>query len=33
LLGACCGFLHADGYSGFDKLYRPRLPAGDTPLV
>ena len=23
LLGRCRGFLHADGYAGFDSLYRP----------
>ena len=33
LLGACRGFLHADGYAGFDRLYRPRIPAGEAPLV
>src|SRR3954467_12445668 len=32
LLGTCQGFLHADGYSGFDRLYRPAKPGGDPPL-
>ena len=33
LLGACRGFLHADGYAGFDRLYRPTTPEGAGPLV
>jgi len=33
LLGACRGFLHADGYTGFEKLYRPATPDGAPPLV
>ena len=33
LLGSCRGFLHADGYAGFDALYQPTTPAGDPPLV
>src|SRR6185312_15416743 len=33
LLGTCQGFLHADGYSGFDRLYRPAKPGGDPPLI
>ena len=33
LLGTCLGFLHADGYSGFDRLYKPTTPTGDPPLV
>ena len=33
LLGACRGFLHADGYTGFGKLYQPSWPGNDTPLV
>jgi transposase len=33
LLGTCQGFLHADGYSGFDRLYRPTEPGGDPPLI
>lgn len=33
LLGTCLGFLHADGYAGFDRLYKPRTPGGDPPLV
>jgi transposase len=33
LLGTCRGFLHADGYAGFDRLYRPATPDGEPPLV
>jgi transposase len=33
LLGTCLGFLHADGYSGFDRLYRPTEPGGDPALI
>ena len=33
LLGSCRGFLHADGYAGFDALYVPTTPAGDASLV
>jgi len=33
LLGNCRGFLHADGYAGFDTLYQPTTPAGDARLV
>jgi transposase len=33
LLGSCRGFLHADGYSGFDRLYRPVKPGGEPPLI
>ncbi len=33
LLGSCRGFLHADGYAGFDAPYQPTTPAGDAPLV
>jgi hypothetical protein len=33
LLGTCQGFLHADGYAGFDRLYQPRQPDGDPPLI
>ena len=33
LLGACRGFLHADGYAGFETLYRPTTPDGEPPLV
>src|SRR4051794_9232630 len=29
LLASCRGFLHADGYAGFDKLYAPTTPSGD----
>jgi len=33
LLGSCRGFLHADGYSGFERLYRPTTPYGEPPLI
>ena len=33
LLGSCQGFLHADGYAGFDALYQPTTPVGDARLV
>jgi transposase len=33
LLGSCRGFLHADGYAGFERLYRPRTPDGEPPLI
>ena len=33
LLGFCHGFLHADGYAGFDTLYQPTTPTGDPPLI
>jgi len=33
LLGVCRGFLHADGYAGFNKLYQPTAPGRDPPLV
>ena len=33
LLGECRGFLHADGYAGFERLYAPSTPAGEPPLV
>ena len=33
LLGTCRGFLHADGYAGFEALYRPTTPDGEPPLV
>jgi transposase len=33
LLGTCQGFLHADGYTGFDRLYQPTKPGGDPPLI
>jgi hypothetical protein len=32
LLGTCQGFLHADAYNGFEKLYQPRTPDG-APLL
>jgi transposase len=33
LLASCRGFLHADGYAGFDKLYAPTTPDGDPALI
>jgi len=33
LLGGCRGFLHADGYAGFGRLYRPTTPAGEARLI
>jgi hypothetical protein len=33
LLGECRGFLHADGYAGFDRLYRPTSPGGNGQLI
>jgi transposase len=33
LLGECRGFLHADGYAGFDRLYRPTTPDGNGQLI
>ena len=33
LLGSCSGFLHADGYAGFDRLYRPTTPNGEPALI
>jgi transposase len=33
LLGDCRGFLHADGYAGFNALYRPNAPGGNGQLV
>jgi hypothetical protein len=33
LLGSCHGLLHADGYTGFDRLYQPTRPGGDPPLI
>ena len=33
LLSSCRGFLHADGYAGFDALYAPTTPTGDAPLI
>ena len=33
LLGTCHGFLHADGYTGFGRLYRPATPDGEPRLV
>jgi transposase len=33
LLEACQGFLHADGYAGFDRLYEPATTTGEARLV
>src|SRR4051794_3923319 len=33
LLASCRGFLHADGYAGFDKLYAPTTPVGAPALI
>jgi transposase len=33
LLEGCRGFLHADGYAGFNGLYEPDTPTGDARLV
>jgi transposase len=33
LLGTCQGFLHADGYGGFDQLYRPVTSNSEPRLV
>jgi hypothetical protein len=33
LLAGCRGFLHADGYAGFERLYKPIAPAGEPPLI
>ena len=33
LLGDYRGFLHADGYGGFTRFYKPTTPLGDAPLV
>jgi transposase len=33
LLKPCCGFLHADAYGGFDKLYAPDPITGQTHLI
>jgi hypothetical protein len=33
LLASYGGFLHADGYAGFDRLYRPTTPAGEPRLI
>ena len=33
LLAGCRGFLHADGYAGFERLYKPFAPAGEPPLI
>jgi transposase len=33
LLGECRGFLHADGYGGFNGLYQPNPKTGEAPLI
>jgi transposase len=33
LLEGCQGFLHADGYAGFDRLYEPASTTGEARLV
>jgi len=33
LLAGCRGFLHADGYAGFGKLYQPTTSTGDPALI
>ena len=33
LLGTCHGFLHADGYRGFERLFLPTTPDGEPWLV
>jgi transposase len=33
LLGACRGFLHADGYAGFNRLYQPTTATADPSLT
>jgi transposase len=33
LLGGCRGFLHADGYAGFERLFKPTTPGGDPRLT
>ncbi|MFL5334343.1 MAG: IS66 family transposase, partial [Geminicoccaceae bacterium] len=33
LLAGCRGFLHADGYAGFDKLYEPTTATGNPALI
>ena len=33
LLAGCRGYLHADGYAGFERLYRPTTPAGGPLLI
>jgi transposase len=33
LLGPCRGFLHADGYAGFNNLYQPTTPDGAPSLI
>lgn len=33
LLSGCRGFLHADAYAGFDKLYIENVPGGMMPLI
>jgi transposase len=33
LLAGCRGFLHADGYAGFERLYKPTTLADQPPLI
>jgi len=33
LLAGCRGFLHADGYAGFERLYKPTAPTDKPPLI
>jgi len=33
LLKGCCGYLHADAYSGFSNLYKPTTIHGDVRLL
>jgi len=33
LLEGCHGFLHADGYAGFERFYQPTRPGADPPLI
>ncbi len=33
LLSICRGFLHADGYAGFSRFYKPTTPDGEAPLI
>ena len=33
LLAGCRGFLHADGYGGFERLYKPTAPTEEPPLI
>lgn len=33
LLKGCRGHLHADGYSGFNRLYEPAMPGAEPLLI